>query len=527
LKCRKELYELVQHFSAARLLCDNTTSSLENAKKISLKALEYLKSYKQPQDKQDIKNETARIVKELDNHIKLTSSLSELATVLNDTSCLFLRFAKSDWGDDELKTCKLYVPISICIISRFSYFDTLETSLRQMERLILDRFEGKDSSSLLLESSIVRLVREIVLPERGQGNIEFKLFEDAEVTLTISPPPLNALPNCVVNMKVLFDTLSLDDIMTLWWALLNEEKTCVLSEDTSVLSDVCYCLVSLLYPLKWCHTRIDVVPCSLKSLASVVFSPTPVIFGMHSHQLPVGFSNDNRDDGPVVVDIDKGTLQINKYVESAPMPSWMRSRIQHELIKVCGGSVFRYEHSQVENIRNVFFESLMMILKGMTHFISPNWNSRGEWSECPDLEGFKEHLEVDLDFEPEAASTFCYSTTLRQFFDRMIQTPIDESLWDVLFLMSKTKHQSPPFDCKLGRFFEDTSVLESRDRVYVVVVVVVVCVYLLTHSTTQPHTHPFTQQLQNRTLSRQRGCRGCVDERLYNNQNFFQEDFSS
>ena len=134
---------------------------------------------------------------------------------------------------------------------------------------------------------------------------------------------------------------------------------------------------------------------------------------------------------------------------------------------MCYTGTFRYQDSKLDEIRSVFFESLMTILKSMHHYISPNWNARGEWAECPDMELFKTHLEDDLGFEPETANTICYSQTLRQFFDRMIQTPIDESLWDVLFLMSKTKHQSSPWDkFKKGRFFEDKSVGDSKDRVY-------------------------------------------------------------
>ena len=75
-----------------------------------------------------------------------------------------------------------------------------------------------------------------------------------------------------------------------------------------------------------------------KSMANVVFSPTPGIFGMHSSQLPAGFSDQNAEEGPVIVDMDKGTVQINKYVEGSPMPAWMKSRIRHELMKVCGQS---------------------------------------------------------------------------------------------------------------------------------------------------------------------------------------------
>ena len=75
-------------------------------------------------------------------------------------------------------------------------------------------------------------------------------------------------------------------------------------------------------------------------MANVVFAPTPGIFGMHSSQLPAGFCDQNAEEGPVIVDMDKGTIQINKYVEDSPMPAWMKSRIRHELMKVCGQSTY-------------------------------------------------------------------------------------------------------------------------------------------------------------------------------------------
>ena len=62
---------------------------------------------------------------------------------------------------------------------------------------------------------------------------------------------------------------------------------------------------------------------------------------------------------------------------------------------MCYTGTFRYQDSKLDEIRSVFFESLMNILKIMHHYISPNWNARGEWAECPDMEAFKTHLSAN------------------------------------------------------------------------------------------------------------------------------------
>ena len=247
-----------------RLLC-TTTSSHEDALKASH---EVVKKLQTSYSRKDLTRDLKYIEKAFEN----AKNGHELATILNNTSTLFLRLAK----EEKVSTCTLHVPISICIMSRFPYFRNFESFLRQTEKLILERF---DSSSKLptccLESSVVRFVREIVIPERGKGKIEFEMFKNSGETHTASPPSLNALPICDVSMRVLFDTLSLDDIMTLWWALLCEEKTIVLSEDTCVMGDVCSSLVSLLYPLKWCFARLDVVPCTSSIVVILSLSLSP------------------------------------------------------------------------------------------------------------------------------------------------------------------------------------------------------------------------------------------------------------
>ena len=65
-------------------------------------------------------------------------------------------------------------------------------------------------------------------------------------------------------------------MLTLFAAVLTEQKILFHSQSISRLTDSCTALTSLIYPLRYSHTLVPVLP---SSLLEVLASPTPFIIG--------------------------------------------------------------------------------------------------------------------------------------------------------------------------------------------------------------------------------------------------------
>ena len=80
------------------------------------------------------------------------------------------------------------------------------------------------------------------------------------------------------RVALLFNQLGIRAVLTLFSAILTEQKILFYSQSNSRLTDSCMALVSLIYPLQYSHTLVPVLP----SISEVLLSPTPYIIGMHS-----------------------------------------------------------------------------------------------------------------------------------------------------------------------------------------------------------------------------------------------------
>jgi myotubularin-related protein 5/13 len=85
-----------------------------------------------------------------------------------------------------------------------------------------------------------------------------------------------ALPVTGGRVALLFHQLGIRNVLTLFAALLTEQKILFHSQSFARLTDSCTALTSLIYPLRYCHTLVPVLP---SSLLEVLSSPTPFIIG--------------------------------------------------------------------------------------------------------------------------------------------------------------------------------------------------------------------------------------------------------
>ena len=86
-------------------------------------------------------------------------------------------------------------------------------------------------------------------------------------------------------------------------AALTEQKILFHSESFARLTDSCTALTALLYPFRYCHTFVPILP---TSLIEVLSTPTPFIMGVHSmHDRELNEVLDT-----IVVDLDGGAVTL-------------------------------------------------------------------------------------------------------------------------------------------------------------------------------------------------------------------------
>ena len=206
--------------------------------------------------------------------------------------------------EKEIKTTKLkdyYAPKALCILSKFPFFSNNIMFLKELYKIF-------DSSSTkfplervicgyvdsLYKQSYDKLIRFNIRNE----NIDFYFIPFYGKDWDINDKYL----------ETLFRVLSIDIIATAWQGLLLEKKLFLICSSKETLLQVSHSFVTLLFPFKWIHTYIPILPEKLKAF---IESPMPLIFGI-SFNIDI---NDLPDDS-LIININKNCFE--KYGEEIP-----------------------------------------------------------------------------------------------------------------------------------------------------------------------------------------------------------------
>ena len=90
------------------------------------------------------------------------------------------------------------------------------------------------------------------------------------------------LPCIDYSLALLFDTLDVTNVLTLFAAALLESRILLISSQYTVLAVVAEALRTILSPLKWPHVYIPVIP---GRMLDYLHCPTPFIFGVQKDLL--------------------------------------------------------------------------------------------------------------------------------------------------------------------------------------------------------------------------------------------------
>ena len=112
------------------------------------------------------------------------------------------------------------------------------------------------------------------------------------------------VPNTGTIVFQLFEQLGIHTVLTLFTAIMTEHKVLIHSQSFSRLHDACQALISLMYPFKYSHVYIPLLPMSLTEVLNI---PTPFLIGCHS-KLKSEFEDALLE--TIIVDLDCGALSL-------------------------------------------------------------------------------------------------------------------------------------------------------------------------------------------------------------------------
>ena len=177
------------------------------------------------------------------------------------------------------------MPISVCLVSREPYLGVLKGCLTRVFPQLL----ANPTEMIGILEELMADLSCVPVPPPGGVALGFSLqpsgasagerYHDPSGTIICQPPPHTDLPVIDVPVRLLFLKLSLEDMLLIVTALLTERRLIVLSKDYALLTPAIEAILALLYPFKWRHVYIPLVPAHMLAF---VGAPWPFLIGIHS-----------------------------------------------------------------------------------------------------------------------------------------------------------------------------------------------------------------------------------------------------
>lgn len=219
-----------------------------------------------------------------------------------------------------------YLPRCICILSIWPYMSAFREYLAQLYRLVT----STNCMNVPLERYIMNICMEIPAPPPGAFEVHINILDS--VIRFWSPPAKLPIAYVAIPYRVLFDCLDVENILLLWCCLTMEQKVLLVSSQYSNLTVCSEILCSLLYPMKWSHLYVPLLP---RFLAPMLDAPVPYLCGVtrdnwfHVQQFV--------SDETIVVDLDRNNIMFGVKTPSLPaLPGKKWTKLRKNLEDIAG-----------------------------------------------------------------------------------------------------------------------------------------------------------------------------------------------
>ena len=210
---------------------------------------------------------------------------------------------KNKTYQNKKKLKDYYVPKALCILSKFPFFSNNIVFLKHLYKIFTS-----SSTTIPLERAICGYV-DSLYKQSYDDLIRFNI-QDENIDFYFIP---NYGKDWDINdhyLETLFRVLSIDIILIAWQGLLLEKKLYLICSSKETLLQIAHAFITLLFPFKWIHTYIPILPEKLRYFTE---SPMPLIFGI---PFPIDI-NEIPDDGlSLIINVNKNCFE--NYREEIP-----------------------------------------------------------------------------------------------------------------------------------------------------------------------------------------------------------------
>ncbi|KAL0213458.1 hypothetical protein RCL1_007084 [Eukaryota sp. TZLM3-RCL] len=143
--------------------------------------------------------------------------------------------------------------------------------IRSVLLCLLSLVKSGTSSELFLRA--VHYLLSLSVPPPGRA-LQFDFLSSS---IALASPGHNQFPLLDLNAVVVFERLSLENVLDVYSALLLEQSIVFISKNYSILSTIIHFFISIIYPFSFVHSVCEVLPVNCFHLLQC---PTPFIFGI-------------------------------------------------------------------------------------------------------------------------------------------------------------------------------------------------------------------------------------------------------
>ncbi|KAJ8983459.1 hypothetical protein NQ317_013334 [Molorchus minor] len=219
-----------------------------------------------------------------------------------------------------------------------------------------------------LETLVGNILGCIQVPPPGGPQVRFSI--GAGDRQALQPPLSPSLPVTHCSVNLLFHQLGIRNVLVLFCAIMTEQRILFHSKSYNRLTEACRALTALMYPFRYTHVYIPLLPAPL---IEVLSTPTPFIMGVHSSlKSEVAELMD-----VIVADLDGGSIIIPDGISLPLLPEPLLSNTQEALSLILQPELCCADHAFPplavrtpqpvmldKEIRAVFMRTFALLLQG-------------------------------------------------------------------------------------------------------------------------------------------------------------------
>ena len=206
---------------------------------------------------------------------------------------------------DEIER-EVYLPKCLVLLSSYPYLMAFREYLTQLYRL-----SRLGEMTIPLERYITNFCSELPAPPPGSFEVQTTILDS--VIKFWSPPHNQPIGWVSLPFGHLFECLDIDNIILVWHCLVLERQVLFTSTQLSILTIVSEIFMSLLFPMKWSHAYIPLLP---HFLIPILSAPMPFLCGINKANLADALYDLSSE--CVLVDLDKNLVTLGP--DTDPLP---------------------------------------------------------------------------------------------------------------------------------------------------------------------------------------------------------------